>query len=99
MSNLTDDERLRLEMYERAKAEGRFDPNGSAPITERPVVRHGDVTPMLFNELASLFKRIQQADAFEAKVLAAAKSPRDWLLLRDELNPQKAVVVGEEPTP
>ena len=87
MSNLTDDERARLAAYEKNIADGTF-----APVQpERPVVRHGDVTPMLFNELAGLFKRVQQANAFEAKVLAAAKSPRDWLLLRDELNPPAEV--------
>lgn len=66
---------------------------------ERPVVHAGEVAASLFNDLGLAFRRIQAADAFEARVMAAAKSPRDWLLLRDELNPTKAVVVGEEPTP
>lgn len=53
---------------------------------ERPVVHAGEVAATLFNDLALLFKRIQMADAFEAKVTEAAKSPAAWLLLREELN-------------
>lgn len=68
-------------------------------VPPRSVVHAGEVMASLFNEFGLAFRRIQAADAFEAKVLAAAKSPRDWMLLREELNPAKAVVVGEEPTP
>lgn len=61
--------------------------------TERPVVHAGEVAATLFNDLGLVFRRIQAADAFEAKVVAAAKSPRDWMLLREELN------AGPQPPP
>lgn len=65
-------------------------------LGERPVVHAGEVAASLFNDLGLAFRRIQAADAFEARVMAAAKSPRDWLLLRDELNPAKPPVEPEE---
>ena len=57
----------------------------------RPPLRAGDVTATLFNELGTIFRRIQMADAFEKKVTEAAKSPAAWLLLREELNGGKDV--------
>lgn len=59
----------------------------------RPPVREGAVLATMFNELGTVFRRIQMADAFEKKVTEAAKSPAAWLLLREELNGAK------EPTP
>lgn len=82
---------------EAAMAEGRFRSGpaesmaGIPPVDARPLLRQGDVTATLFNELATVFRRIQMADAFEKKVTEAAKSPAAWLLLREELNPSKDV--------
>lgn len=57
-------------------------------------VPEGAVAASLFNELRALFTRCQMADAFESKVLEAAKSPAAWLLLREELT-----VPAKESTP
>lgn len=64
---------------------------GLPPVDARPLLRQGDVTATLFNELGTIFRRIQMADAFEKKVTEAAKSPAAWLLLREELNGGKDV--------
>lgn len=64
-----------------------------------PAVTVGSVAANLFNDLGLAFRRIQQADAFEAKVLAAAKSPRDWMMLREELSPMREKPVEPEAAP
>lgn len=71
---------------DKVKAAGGYEYNTTPPPPERPVVHAGEVAATLFNDLGLVFRRIQAADAFEAKVVAAAKSPSAWLLLREELN-------------
>ena len=65
------------------------DDNIETSATRPAPVTVGSVAANLFNDLGLAFRRIQQADAFEARVLAAAKSPREWMMLREELNPMK----------
>lgn len=66
----------------------------SATDVRSKPVPEGAVAANLFNELRALFTRCQMADAFEAKVFEAAKSPAAWLLLREELT-----APPKEPTP
>lgn len=53
---------------------------------ERPIVRHGDVLATTYRELGMAFAAITRLEAFEAKVVEAAKSPSAWLALRAELS-------------
>lgn len=50
-----------------------------------PVVRRGDVLLTLGHEIHLAATRLRALEAFEARVVAAAKSPAAWLALREEL--------------
>lgn len=68
-----------------AEANGTNAPPAQPLQPERPIVRHGDVVPMVLNELTSLFRDLIALKQFEARVTEAAKSPAAWLQLRQEL--------------
>lgn len=87
------EDRLNRMRAEKVQA-GRSETEGKTTQADlpRPSVTEGAVAANLFNELRALFHRCQVADAFEAKVNAAAKSPAAWLLLREELSGPTDVV-------
>lgn len=55
------------------------------PRTVPVAVNRGDVLFTLGAEISAAARDLARFAAFEARVLAAAKCPTDWLFLRDEL--------------